>query len=411
MALDFPVIERGEGPFLYDLDGQRYFDGIASWWCAGLGHSHPAVVDAIRTQAGALQHSILGNLSHPRAAEVADRLTKLFPSQPRRVFFGSDGASAVEAALKVAVQYWDNVGRPERNRFLSLSGAYHGDTLGAVSVGFMDAFHHSFSPVVFDSYTAPRPCAGVRGFGLEDHVCGDACCAPALQLIEDHAAELAAVILEPLCQGAAGMMMYASDALARVEACCKQHDVLLIVDEIATGFGRTGKMFSHQHAGCDPDIICLGKGLSAGSLPISATVVTQAIHKTFDDSEEDRTFYHGHTFGGNPIACAASLAALDAYTDPGLWSCVEQNAATLRDGLRGLLSLNGIRDARCLGMIAAVEFDGPPRQMHAELVAQGILVRPLGNVIYLVPPLNTDPALLHEVTATFTAAAKAEAQR
>ena len=408
---NFPVIEHGDGSYLYDADGTQYFDGIASWWCCSLGHSHPGIVDAIRTQAGRLQHSILGNLSHPTAIHLAGRIAALLPSRPRHVFYGSDGASAVEAALKIAVQYWDQMGQPGRHRFISLCGAYHGDTLGAVSLGFVDAFHHSFAPVVFDSYTASPPCEGVHGYGLEEHTCGAACLGTMLNLIEEHASKLAAVIVEPLCQGAAGMVMYGPGYLSRLAECCAQHNVLLIVDEIATGFGRTGRMFAHEHAGIDPDIVCIGKALSGGALPISAAVVTDTIYDTFRDDEQDRTFYHGHTFGGNPVACAAALAALDAYAEESFWTRLKHNTAILGEALRELLSLPGIVDARCLGMIAAVEFEAPPARMHTDLVDQGILLRPLGNVIYLMPPLNTEPEIMQSVVATFVGAAKTEAGR
>lgn len=418
LGQDFPIIERGDGPYLYDIDGRQYFDAISSWWCCGLGHSHPGIVDAIQSQAQTLQHSILGNLSHHRAIELAERIAALFPSRPRRVFYGSDGASAVEAALKIAVQYWDNAGHSERHRFVSLSGAYHGDTLGAVSVGFMETFHHSFAPVVFDTYTASQPCEGIHGYGLLEHSCDADCLGSIPSLIEEHAAELAAVIVEPLCQGAAGMVMYGPGYLTHLAECCARHDVLLIVDEIATGFGRTGRMFAHEHAGIDPDIICVGKALSGGALPISAAIVTDAIYASFSDEDRDRTFYHGHTFGGNPIACAAALAALDAYAElappaagESPWTGIEHNAAILAASLRDLLDLPGIKDARCLGMIAAVEFNSPPAQMHAELLDHGILLRPLGNVIYLLPPLNVELGILEPVAVAFVEAAKAEADR
>lgn len=401
-ALDgppFPMITRGEGPYLYDADGKRYLDAISSWWCCQLGHSHPRIVEAIRRQAATLQHSILGNLSHAPAVELAEALTALLPGRPRRVFYASDGASAIEAAMKMAVQYWANLGRRGKHRFLCFQQDYHGDTLGAVSIGYVESFHSAFKPLLFDALRCAPLCDGARGLGVRPQACAPACFAPAERLIATHASELAAVVIEPMCQAAAGMRLHAAAALRAMAEACRRHGVLLIADEIAMGFGRTGRMFAHEHAGIEPDIVCVGKGLSGGALPISATIATDAIYQTFRDTPEDRTFYHGHTFAGNPIACAAALAALTVYRDEDIPARAARMGALIAEGLGALEGHAGIEDVRCLGAIGAIEFTQRPDVVSAALRAEGILVRPLGNVLYIAPPLNTPEPLLGDLVA------------
>jgi adenosylmethionine---8-amino-7-oxononanoate aminotransferase len=399
-----PVIVRGEGPYLFDQDGRRYVDVIASWWSASLGHNHPRIMDAIRRQANELDHSILGNLSHPRAVELADRLLGLFPSRGRRVLFASDGASAVEAALKIAVQYWWNVGRPEKNRFASLEEAYHGDTLGAVSVGYLEHFHRPFRPLLFETYRAESPCCGTCAHGQTPGSCDLACFASMERIIQDHADELAAVIIEPLCQCAGGMRIFAAPYLSRLAALCARRDVLLIVDEIATGLGRTGAMFAFDHAAIDPDIVCVGKSLSSGSLPISATVVKEGIYDTFRDQPEDRTFYHGHTFAGNPLAAAAARATLDVYEEERIVERARRTGAVLGERLRGFEGLPGVANVRSLGMIGAIELEatpGLPELLRREMLERGFLMRPLGSVFYFMLPLNVGEEVLEETIGAF----------
>ncbi|MCG2661214.1 MAG: adenosylmethionine--8-amino-7-oxononanoate transaminase, partial [Kiritimatiellae bacterium] len=351
----FPVMVRGEGVYLFDSDGRRYLDAISSWWACNLGHSHPRLVKAIARQAQRLQHSILGNLSHPGAIELAARLGQLFPDRRRRVFFAGDGASAVEAALKIAVQYWHNRGRPERRGFVSLGNAYHGDTLGAVSVGYVPEFHAPFQPLLFPVFRAPAPCCGICAHGLRPDTCAQECVASMADILKKHAAEIAAVIVEPMCQGAAGMRIYAPACLAKMAALCRKHDVLLIADEIAMGFGRTGRMFAFEHAGIDPDIVCLGKGLAGGYLPMSATIVREALYETFTDQPTDHTFYHGHTFAGNPVAAAVALETLRIYEEDRIVERAREAGERLQTALAPIRGLSGVRDVRGLGLVAAVE--------------------------------------------------------
>ena len=402
----FPIITRGEGVYLFDTEGNKYLDAISSWWACNLGHSHPRLVGAIIRQARELQHSILGNLSHPRAIELTAELLDLF-SDSRHVLFASDGASAVEAALKIAIQYWHNLGHSERNRFASLEDAYHGDTLGAVSVGYLKGFHSPFKQVLFPAYRAESPYCGRCKHGKEPASCSQECFDSMLAIFEQHGDELAAVIVEPLCQSAAGMRIYPAEYLRLLEQSCKEKNVLLIVDEIAVSFGRTGKMFAFQHGGIDPDIICLGKSLSGGYLPLSATVVKDKIFETFNDQPEDRTFYHGHTFSGNPIAAAAALETLRIYEQERVVEQAEQKGRLLKDQMTSFLDLSHVVDVRCLGMIGAIELDDEPwrpQQIRERLLGDGILIRPLGNVVYLMPPLIiSEDILSRSVEALYNA--------
>lgn len=409
-ALDekpLPVITHGEGAFLYDSEGRKYLDAISSWWACNLGHGHPRVVEAIVRQARELQHSILGNLSHPRAIELAAMITGLFPDD-RRVMFASDGSCAVEAALKIALQYWYNIGEADKTKFVSLDFAYHGDTLGAVSVGYLDHFHKPFKGALFPVFQAPSPCCGTCAFHESESVCLNECFDTMRLIVREHAHELAAVIIEPMCQGSGGMRIQNPEYLRRLAKLCKDEGVLLIADEIAVGMGRTGRMFAFEHAGILPDIVCLGKSLSAGYLPVSATVVRAPIFETFRDKPKDHTFYHGHTFAGNPIAAAAAVETLRVYQEEGIVAQSAAMAKVLSEELAPLAGISGVRNVRSLGMIGVVELednqegDGSRRAIRVRdrLRENGILLRPLGPVIYVMPPLITaEPVLRFLVQA------------
>lgn len=402
-----PMITRGEGVYLYDAAGRRYLDAISSWWACNLGHNHPRLVEAIVRQTRELQHSILGNLSHPRAIELASRLAALFPDG-RRVLFAGDGACAVEAALKVALQYWHNLDRPGKCKFAALDFAYHGDTLGAVAVGYLDAFHQAFKPVVFPVFQAPSPCCGTCAFHESREACLEECFDTMRLIVREHAHELAAVIIEPMCQGAGGMRMHAPEYLRRLGDLCREHDVLLIADEVAMGFGRTGRMFAFEHAGIVPDIVCLGKGLSGGYLPISATVVSERIFDTFSDSPDDHTLYHGHTFAGNPIAAAAGVETLRVYEEDGIVARAASMGRVLAEELALLKDLPGVRNVRWLGMIGVVELEEDREKRGAQRAArirdrlrsEGILLRPLGSVVYVMPPLIIAGPVLRDLVQT-----------
>ena len=379
----FPNMVRGEGIYLYDDTGRRYVDIVSSWWACALGHGHPQVVQAIREQADTLQHSITGGLTHPNVLALADRLAGLMPTPGRHTLFASDGCSAVEAALKIAVQYWYNVGRPEKNRLIGMDQGYHGDSLGALGVGFIDGFHKPYTSVVPHHARLPFP-APTDGDpdGFE----------PGRAVIEAHAQQLAAVIVEPLCLGSAGMKMYPPGYLRRLADCCAENEVLLIVDEVAMGFGRTGKRFAFNHAEIDPDLVCVGKALTAGYMPLSACIVKDRIYRTFSDQgETDCTFYHGNTYAGHPIGCAAALAALEVYEAEDTVARAAEMAEKMKRWMAPMAQLDGVQELRFLGMIGVAELKPEYRErvpaIRSALVERGYLFRPLGTTFYLMPPL------------------------
>ena len=404
----FPIIERAEGVYLYDDRGRALMDGISSWWCVNLGHSHPRLIEAIRRQAGTLQHSILGGMSHSGAILLAEELARIAPKGLRRVLFASDGASAVEAALRVSLQYWANVGRPERRRFVSLEDAYHGDTLGAVGVGYVEAFHAPLKHVLGESLRAESPhCFHCRR-GESPGGCDVGCFQSMERIVREANDTVAAVIIEPICQAAAGMRIYPAEYLRRLRRLCDECGVLLIADEIAVGFGRTGRMFAMEHAGVSPDILCVGKALTGGYLPMSAALVTDRIYEAFRSvGADDRTFYHGHTFSGNPLASAVALAAVKTYEDERILPECRATAKRLASGIERLSTLGSVANTATQGMMSAVEIS--PRAGGAALAARiaakaldlGLFIRPLGSILYLWPPLVTTRAELDQMLAIF----------
>ncbi len=392
----FPNMMRGEGIYLFDDQGKQYVDIVSSWWACALGHGHPKVVKAIQEQAGVLQHCITGSLTHPNVLTLAERLASLMPTPERHTLFASDGCSAVEAALKIAIQYWYNVGHPEKNWLIGMDQGYHGDTLGALGAGFVDGFHKPFEHSVMhhEKLPFPHPTADDPD-GFE----------PSRSVIERHARELAAVIVEPLCQGSAGMRIYPAGYLKKLADCCAENDVLLIIDEVAMGFGRTGKRFAFNHAGIDPDMVTIGKALTAGYMPMSACIVKDSIYNTFtDQGEKDCTFYHGNTYAGHPIGCAAALAALDIYEAEGTVERGAEMAEKMKQWMQPMAELDCVKELRFLGMIGVVELKPETKplitKIKASLFDQGYLFRPLGTVFYLMPPLViSDDALRGAVYA------------
>lgn len=389
-----PVITGGEGCYLHADDGTRYFDAIASWWCVNLGHGRREIIEAIQRQAGLLQHSILGNLTHPLAIELAEQLAALMPTPDRHVLFASDGSSAIEQAVKIAIQYRANTGSTNRQQIACLDGAYHGDTLGAMALGYLEHFHKPYEKHLFPALRLPFPACRCAHNGPG---CAATCFAEAKKLLDRHAETLTAVIVEPLLQGAGGMRIHGEAWLRSLAAWCREHDVLLILDEIATGFGRTGDWFAFRRAGIDPDIVCVGKSLSAGYLPISATIVRDRIYETFSDLPVDHTLQHGHTFCGNPIASAAALAALEIYRG-GVIADVPRKGRLLAQALAPARDHERVAEIRSLGLMTALELRPEtqseatsvslPHRIRLRLKECNILLRPLGNVLYLMPPLT-----------------------
>jgi adenosylmethionine-8-amino-7-oxononanoate aminotransferase len=393
------VIDRGSGTNLYDVDGNVYIDGVSSLWCNVHGHRHPAIDAAIRAQLDRVAHSTMLGLTHEPAVELARKLVAVAPSDLTRVFYSESGSTAVEIALKMAFQFWAQRGQADRTHFICLENSYHGDTLGAVSVGGIDLFHSLYRPLLFDSLKARA--------GDADHL---------QALLEHHGANTAAVIIEPLVQGAAGMLMQPDGYVRRVRELCEAYDVLLICDEVATGFGRTGRMFACEHEGVTPDLMCVGKGLTGGYLPLAATLTTERVYDAFLGEFEDlRTFFHGHTYTGNPLGSAAAIASLELFQHEHTLEALQPKVELLSRLLAQRITfLPGVAEVRQLGFMVGIELIEQPvadRVGHRVTLAarrRGAIIRPLGDVIVLMPPLSISEADLRRLVA-ITAASIAEA--
>ncbi len=393
--MDFPIFEHAEGVYIYDVKGRKILDGISSWWCVNLGHGQPDVIEAIKRQAEMMPHCILGGVSHPGVIHLAERLTSLAPESLTRAYFCGDGASATEAAMRMAIQYWYNRGRSEKCRIASLADGYHGDTLGAVGAGFVEAFHGSLRHVINPALRAASPHCFVCP--ARDN-CDLRCFESMEELIRGNHAELAAVIVEPVCQGAAGMRIYRAEYLQRLRRLCNEFEVLLIADEIAVGFGRTGSMFACEYAGIDPDLMCVGKGLTAGYVPMSGVLTTESVYDCFRDTpDSDRTFYHGHTYCGNPLASAAALAALEVYVRDDVVAKSSVPAEIMAEGFKRAARLDSVDRVKTLGTMSSLRVTGgaaQARRTAERALASGLLIRPLGDILYLWPPLTvTEPEL------------------
>ena len=401
-AGDPVVIAEGDREFLIDTCGNRYIDGVSSLWCNLHGHRRPEMDEAVRRQLGRIAHSTLLGLAGEASIELAARLIAVAPRGLMRVFYSDCGATAVEIALKMAFQYWRQCPHPQpgRTRFVGLSLGYHGDTLGAMSVGGIDLFHGIFRPLLFDCLHAPAPYCYRCPLGLGRETCGMACAETMEGILAEHAGEVAAVILEPLVQGAGGMIVHPAGYLRRIADACRRHGVLLICDEVATGFGRTGRMFACEHENVQPDLLCLAKGISGGYLPLAATLATEQIYEAFlGDAAEDRTFFHGHTYTGNALACAAGLASLDVFRKERVLERIGDLASRLAALLAPVAELPHVGQVRQRGLMVGIELvaDRASRRRYAVedrrgwkvcLAARrrGVWIRPLGDVVVLMPP-------------------------
>ncbi len=388
------IVESADGIDLIDDRGRRYIDGVSSLWCNVHGHRHPAIDIAVRDQLDRVAHSTMLGLTHRPAIELARRLVEIAPPGLRRVFYSDSGSTASEIALKMAFQFWAQRGE-RRELFVTLENAYHGDTIGSVSVGGIDLFHATYRPLLFDSLKA-RP--------------GDASQMGAL--LEDHAGEVAAVIVEPLVQGAAGMLLHPPGYLARVRELCDEHDVLLIVDEVATGFGRTGRMFACEHEGVSPDLMCLAKGITGGYMPLAATLATERIYEGFlGTPEQQRTFFHGHTYTGNPLACAAALASLRIFEQEQTIARLQPKIELLSSLLAPIERLPSVCAVRQCGFMVGIELERDAAGVVREARRRGAVIRPLGEVVVLMPPLAIEERdlrrLLRIVAASIDAVSEA----
>ncbi|HZZ93432.1 MAG TPA: adenosylmethionine--8-amino-7-oxononanoate transaminase [Usitatibacter sp.] len=392
----FPLVPvaRARGAWLEDFEGKRILDGVSSWWVNLFGHAHPAINAALREQLDTLEHVMLAGFTHEPAVRLAERLAAAAPAGLGHAFFASDGASATEIALKMAFHHAANRGRPRKTRFVALEGGYHGETLGALGVTDVAVFRDAYAPLLRGGLTAPFPAReeGDHRFGGLRSALDAA--GHLAALLDQHGDEIAAVIVEPLVQGAAGMRFYHPEYLRRARELCDEHDVLLIADEIMTGFGRTGTLFACEQAGVAPDILCLSKGITGGYLPLSCVLATDEVYASFYDERFARGFLHSHSYSGNPLACRAALAVLDLFERGNVIAANEAKAARFIRAAAPLANDARVRDFRHLGMIWAFEVPSaePAFAQRAFEIAlgRGVLLRPIGNTVYFMPPYVVD---------------------
>nr|WP_313884858.1 adenosylmethionine--8-amino-7-oxononanoate transaminase [Desulfofundulus sp. TPOSR] len=408
------IIARGEGSYLIDVEGNRYLDGVSSLWVTVHGHCHPALNRAIKEQLDEIAHSTLLGLANVPSILLAKKLVEITPPGLSKVFYSDAGATAVEIALKMAFQYWQQKEGGcfrSKTKFISLVEAYHGDTIGSVSVGGISLFHGIFRPLLFECLHAPAPYCYRCPLERERESCGMACADRLEELLKEHHQEVAAVIIEPLVQGAAGMITAPDGFLRRVRELCTRYNVLLIADEVAVGFGRTGRLFACEHEGVSPDLMCLAKGITGGYLPLAATLTTDEVYSAFlGKPEEGKTFYHGHTYTGNPLACAAALASIELFEKENLLAALQPKIELLHRKLEGFWELPHVGDIRQRGMMVGIELVADkktkqpyPREEQVghrvilEARRRGLVIRPLDNVIVLMPVLAMSEEELNQV--------------
>jgi adenosylmethionine---8-amino-7-oxononanoate aminotransferase len=382
---DLPIpIVRGEGVYLFDENGNKYIDAISSWWVNIHGHAHPYIAEKVAQQLNTLEHVIFAGFTHQPAVELAERLLQILPSNQSKVFYSDNGSTAVEVALKMAIQYWSNKGI-NKKKIIAFEHAYHGDTFGAMSVSARSGFTKPFSSLLFEVISIPVPVKGNE----------EASFTKLRAEILNHKDEIAAFIFEPLVLGAGGMLMYEASALDQLMSICKKHEILTIADEVMTGFGRTGKLFASDHLQQQPDIICLSKGLTGGTMPMGITTCSEKIFNAFTSDDRSKTLYHGHSYTANPLACTAALASLDLL----LHNDCKKNTQRISIYMQGLVTklqaVASLKNVRCTGTIIAVDvvtteetsyFNSLRDRLYDFFLHKGILLRPLGNTIYIMPP-------------------------
>jgi len=380
--LDPLVIAAADGVWLTDVDGRRYLDANGSWWVNLIGHRHPRLKHALERQASQLMHCALAGITHEPAARLAEALAQVAPKNLTRTFFSDDGSTAVEVALKMAFQYWQQNGHPQRRRFVTLTGAFHGDTVGAMSIGGVTAFRDTFGPLLFDVFHAPEPNAS-----------WDTTFSALFDFLQHHAEQVAGVIVEPLIQGAAGMRIWPAHHLRTLRAITHQLDVWLIADEVFTGFGRTGRMWACDHAEVSPDFLCLAKGLSGGVLPLGATMTTERVYDGFRGGKE-RALMHGHSFCGNPLGTAIAHEVLSIYRDERIIEQLPPKIAQIGQAFERFSAKPLVHRTRALGMVAAADLgDGGYLghvgwRVYQAALRNGAYLRPLGDTLYICPPLT-----------------------
>ncbi|MDH3211129.1 MAG: adenosylmethionine--8-amino-7-oxononanoate transaminase [Myxococcales bacterium] len=395
-AVDPLVIVRAAGSRLFDADGRGYIDANASWWTCALGHGHPRLVDALRRQSEVLCHTALAGIAHAGAAELADALCAVAPGGLEHVFFSDDGSTAVEVAMKLALQFWSQSGRSQRTRFVALEDAFHGETLGVTALGGVEVFRRPFAGVLLDAVRVPPPREPATAPKAFDALA---------RAVEEHAETLAAVVVEPVVQGAAGMRTYDPAFLRAARELCDRFDVLLVFDEVFAGYGRTGPMWAGEHAGVAPDLLCTAKGFTGGMLPMAATLATDRVFEGFL-GDADRAFYYGHTFCGNPLGAAVALEVLRVFEDERVLERARPRAARIARAFAEMATLPGVESTRSLGMIGALDLAGDAGylaragwRVYDEARRRGAYLRPMGNVVYVTPSLNIPDDDLEELLA------------
>lgn len=406
------IITRGRGVFLKDIYGRWYIDGVSSIWVNVHGHGKKEIDDAIKEQVDKISHSTLLGLAHPLAAELAGMIVKIAPKGLTKVFYSDSGSTAVEVGLKMAFQYWQHKGNKEKTKFISLTNAYHGDTIGAVSVGGIELFHELFSPLLFKSFKAPSPYCYRCELNKKHPSCRLTCLKGMEEVLKKHHKETAGLVIEPLVQGAAGMIVFPDGYLKGVRRLCNKYNVLMIADEVATGIGRTGKMFACEHEGVSPDILCLAKGITGGYLPLAATVTAEKIYRVFLGRYKDlKSFFHGHTYTGNQLACAAAIANISLFKKEGTLRKMRPRIKILERELAKISEHPHVGDVRQKGFMVGIELvrdkktkepypleDKMGIRVCAEALKNGVIIRPLGNVIVLMPPLTISAHELNSLT-------------
>jgi len=403
------IITEGRGSFLKDICGRWYLDGVSSIWVTVHGHRKKEIDNAIKGQIDKISHSTLLGLTHPLAIELAEKLIKLVnssfvsrPSSLTKVFYSDNGSTAMEIGIKMAFQYWQHKGIKHKRRFLSIRNAYHGDTIGAVSVGGIDIFHKAFSPLLFKTYRAPSPYCYRCELSEEYPLCKLRCLKAMEEIIKSHHEEIAGLIIEPMVQAAGGMIVSPPGYLKGVRRLCSKYNILMIADEVATGFGRTGRMFACEHEGVMPDMLCISKGITGGYLPLAATITTEEIYNAFlGEFKELKTFFHGHTYTGNPLSCASAIANIELFKKERTLRTLQGKIEILRRGLSKIRELSHVGDVRQKGFMVGIELvkDKKTKMPYSlkEKIGwkvcyrareKGLLIRPLGNVVVLMPPLS-----------------------
>jgi len=411
---EFPpiIVDRGEGVYLYDIDGKQYLDAVSSWWVNLFGHSNKRINQAISKQLDKLEHCIFANFSHKPAIELAERMIEISPAGLGKVFFSDDGSTAVEVALKISFQYFQQTGKPEKQKFVAIQESYHGETLGAMAVNNIDLYSKVYKPLLINTFKVEGPDCYRCKYGLNRETCKAECFEHMEKCLQENHEKIAGAIIEPMVQGAAGMKMYSPEYLKKLRAACDKYDIHFIADEIAVGFGRTGKMWACNHADVSPDIMCVSKGLTAGYLPLALTLTTDKIYDAFyDEYTTLKAFLDSHSYTGNPTTCALAIETLNIFQEENILEINQAKSRLIKEKIEEhLLDHPHVDGFRQLGMISAVElvkdkqskegFDWKERvgyKIYRIALKYGVLLRPLGNVIYFLPPYIINEEQIEEM--------------